>query len=183
MKQAWCLAASSTDATAKQLTGLYGRRWGIEIHQAWRIQLYRVRRARHDDWRRPTTPWRGVARASLRAAIMASSACTNLNVVPWWRTARLRKRPSWTQLRGSIWHSEMPSQFGNRPLLGLTFNDHRSPLCPTIPTLLRRCLTFNAVNVSRRSGGRQPSWLRISAIAAWRFPARRSSAARAVSWW
>jgi len=30
MKQAWCLAASSTDATAKQLTGLYGRRWGIE---------------------------------------------------------------------------------------------------------------------------------------------------------
>jgi hypothetical protein len=29
MKQAWCLAASSTDATAKQLTGLYGRRWGI----------------------------------------------------------------------------------------------------------------------------------------------------------
>jgi Transposase DDE domain len=30
MKQAWCLAASSTDATAKQLIGLYGRRWGIE---------------------------------------------------------------------------------------------------------------------------------------------------------
>ena len=30
MKQAWCLAASSTAATAKQLTGLYGRRWGIE---------------------------------------------------------------------------------------------------------------------------------------------------------
>jgi len=30
MKQAWCLAASSTDATAKQLTSLYGRRWGIE---------------------------------------------------------------------------------------------------------------------------------------------------------
>jgi hypothetical protein len=30
MKQAWCLAASSSDATAKQLTGLYGRRWGIE---------------------------------------------------------------------------------------------------------------------------------------------------------
>ena len=29
MKQAWCLAASSPDATAKQLTGLYGRRWGI----------------------------------------------------------------------------------------------------------------------------------------------------------
>jgi len=30
MKQAWCLAASSTDATAKHLTGYYGRRWGIE---------------------------------------------------------------------------------------------------------------------------------------------------------
>src|SRR3984957_6967920 len=30
MKQAWCLAASSTDATAKQLSGHYGRRWGIE---------------------------------------------------------------------------------------------------------------------------------------------------------
>jgi hypothetical protein len=30
MKQAWCLAASRTDATAKQLTSLYGRRWGIE---------------------------------------------------------------------------------------------------------------------------------------------------------
>ena len=30
MKQAWCLAASSTDASAKQLTGYYGRRWGIE---------------------------------------------------------------------------------------------------------------------------------------------------------
>src|SRR3984885_5639688 len=30
MKQAWCLAASSTGASAKQLTGLYGRRWGIE---------------------------------------------------------------------------------------------------------------------------------------------------------
>jgi Transposase DDE domain len=30
MKQAWCLATSSTDATAKRLTGLYGRRWGIE---------------------------------------------------------------------------------------------------------------------------------------------------------
>ncbi len=30
MKQAWCLAASSTGATAKQLIGYYGRRWGIE---------------------------------------------------------------------------------------------------------------------------------------------------------
>jgi hypothetical protein len=30
MKQAWCLAASSTEASAKQLTGYYGRRWGIE---------------------------------------------------------------------------------------------------------------------------------------------------------
>jgi len=31
MKQAWCLAASSTDATAKRLIGYYGRRWGIEF--------------------------------------------------------------------------------------------------------------------------------------------------------
>ncbi len=30
MKQAWCLAASTTDATAKHLIGYYGRRWGIE---------------------------------------------------------------------------------------------------------------------------------------------------------
>jgi hypothetical protein len=30
MKQAWCLAASSTDATARELIGYYGRRWGIE---------------------------------------------------------------------------------------------------------------------------------------------------------
>jgi len=30
MKQAWCLAASSTTASAKELTGYYGRRWGIE---------------------------------------------------------------------------------------------------------------------------------------------------------
>ncbi len=30
MKQAWCLATSSTDATAKDLIGYYGRRWSIE---------------------------------------------------------------------------------------------------------------------------------------------------------
>jgi len=30
MKQAWCLAASSTEATARDLTGCYGSRWGIE---------------------------------------------------------------------------------------------------------------------------------------------------------
>jgi hypothetical protein len=30
MKQAWCLATSSTDATARALTKLYGKRWGIE---------------------------------------------------------------------------------------------------------------------------------------------------------
>jgi Transposase DDE domain len=37
MKQAWCLAASSTEATAKDLTGYYGSRWGIDIDQAWRL--------------------------------------------------------------------------------------------------------------------------------------------------
>jgi hypothetical protein len=30
MQQAWCLAASSANASAKELTGYYGRRWGIE---------------------------------------------------------------------------------------------------------------------------------------------------------
>jgi len=30
MKQAWCLAASSANATAKHLIGYYARRWGIE---------------------------------------------------------------------------------------------------------------------------------------------------------
>lgn len=30
MKQAWCLAASSTDQTAKALISLYGKRWSIE---------------------------------------------------------------------------------------------------------------------------------------------------------
>ena len=30
MKQAWCLAASGPNATAKQMIGYYGRRWGIE---------------------------------------------------------------------------------------------------------------------------------------------------------
>ena len=30
MKQAWCLAASSTEATGKDLIGHYGSRWGIE---------------------------------------------------------------------------------------------------------------------------------------------------------
>jgi hypothetical protein len=29
-KQAWCLAASSAEATARDLTGYYGSRWGIE---------------------------------------------------------------------------------------------------------------------------------------------------------
>src|SRR5271163_3568608 len=30
MKQAWCLAASSADATSKELMSLYGKRWSIE---------------------------------------------------------------------------------------------------------------------------------------------------------
>jgi DDE family transposase len=30
MKQAWCLATSGTDETAKALMKLYGKRWGIE---------------------------------------------------------------------------------------------------------------------------------------------------------
>jgi hypothetical protein len=31
MKQAWCLAASSPDATARTLMNLYGKRWGIGV--------------------------------------------------------------------------------------------------------------------------------------------------------
>src|SRR3954451_7252176 len=30
MQQAWCLATSSTDASAKSLMSLYGKRWAIE---------------------------------------------------------------------------------------------------------------------------------------------------------
>ena len=30
MKQAWCLATSSADATSKELMSLYGKRWSIE---------------------------------------------------------------------------------------------------------------------------------------------------------
>jgi hypothetical protein len=37
MKQAWCLATSTTEATAKTLMGLYGKRWSIDIDQAWRL--------------------------------------------------------------------------------------------------------------------------------------------------
>ncbi len=132
MKQAWCLAASSTDATAKQLTGLYGRRWGIEIDQAWRLsRLYRVRRARHDDWRRPTTPWRGSCASQLKGGNHGI-----IGVHQFERRALVANRSTaQTSLldpavEGRFWHSEMPSQFGNRPLLGLTFNDHRSPFVP-----------------------------------------------------
>jgi hypothetical protein len=34
MKQAWCLAASSPNATAKELIRYYGARWGIDIDQS-----------------------------------------------------------------------------------------------------------------------------------------------------
>ena len=34
MKQAWCLAASATEATAKDLTGYYGSGWGMESGSA-----------------------------------------------------------------------------------------------------------------------------------------------------
>jgi hypothetical protein len=60
MKQAWCLAASSSDATAKQLIGLYGRRWGIDIDQAWRLsRIYGVGRSCRGNGRWPATPWWG----------------------------------------------------------------------------------------------------------------------------
>jgi hypothetical protein len=31
IKQPWCLAASTSEATARELINLYGRRWGIEF--------------------------------------------------------------------------------------------------------------------------------------------------------
>jgi len=37
MKQPWCLAASVTNETAWALINLYGKRWGIDIDQAWRL--------------------------------------------------------------------------------------------------------------------------------------------------
>ncbi len=37
MKQPWCLAASVTQETARALINLYGKRWGIDIDQAWRL--------------------------------------------------------------------------------------------------------------------------------------------------
>ena len=37
MKQPWCLAASVTQETARALVNLYGKRWGIDIDQAWRL--------------------------------------------------------------------------------------------------------------------------------------------------
>jgi hypothetical protein len=43
MKQAWCLAASSTYATTKHLTGYCGRRWGIEC-ALWATCIHTVLR-------------------------------------------------------------------------------------------------------------------------------------------
>jgi len=37
MKQAWCLATSTDAETARTAIKLYGRRWGIDIDQAWRL--------------------------------------------------------------------------------------------------------------------------------------------------
>ena len=37
MKQPWCLATSVTNETARALINLYGKRWGIDIDQAWRL--------------------------------------------------------------------------------------------------------------------------------------------------
>ena len=37
MKQAWCLATSSSDANARVLMSLYGKRWSIDIDQTWRL--------------------------------------------------------------------------------------------------------------------------------------------------
>ena len=37
MKEAWCLAASTTEEPARALINLYAKRWGIDIDQTWRL--------------------------------------------------------------------------------------------------------------------------------------------------
>jgi Transposase DDE domain len=61
MKQAWCLATSSTVATARALMTLYGKRWGIDIDQTWRLSRLsgytKLRRfGRGGDRRRQAAP-------------------------------------------------------------------------------------------------------------------------------
>jgi hypothetical protein len=43
MKEAWCLAASDADLTAREITDLYAKRWTIDIDQSWRLSRLRVR--------------------------------------------------------------------------------------------------------------------------------------------
>ena len=37
MKEPWCLAASDGEATAREITNHYAKRWTIDIDQAWRL--------------------------------------------------------------------------------------------------------------------------------------------------
>ena len=37
MKEAWCLAVSTTEEPARALINLYAKRWGIDIDQTWRL--------------------------------------------------------------------------------------------------------------------------------------------------
>ena len=73
MKQAWCLATSATDETAKALMTLYGKRWGIDIDQTWRlsrlsgyIKPHRFGRG-GDRWRKAAPRWGRSANRSERS--------------------------------------------------------------------------------------------------------------------
>jgi hypothetical protein len=37
MKEAWCLAASNAEATAREIMNYYAKRWTIDIDQSWRL--------------------------------------------------------------------------------------------------------------------------------------------------
>ena len=40
MKEAWCLAASNAEATAREIMNYYAKRWTIDIDQAWRLSRF-----------------------------------------------------------------------------------------------------------------------------------------------
>src|SRR5277367_3870947 len=40
MKEPWCLATSHAEATAREITNYYAKRWTIDIDQAWRLSRF-----------------------------------------------------------------------------------------------------------------------------------------------
>jgi hypothetical protein len=92
MKQAWCLAASSPNATAKELIRYYGAR-SHDDSQESRVKLLVVLTGGGN--RRQGG---GVARIVFRLAIVAASAVTSLAEPAPALTERLGRRPVCTQL-------------------------------------------------------------------------------------